>query len=361
MFFVRPASAQTFEPVYQTGGGQSTNGWGPYLTPTSDWWGSTDIAGKVYPSIAWDYHSTSTMTVCEVGLPISRGYDTTSTTDLLSFNFYHTTGSRLSRLDVYPNEVATPPILYEASLIPQDVTIPVDLVFIHLPFCIAMLPDNFYVITASVTGSATTTQHHRYFHTASDIATGWLQRGNSSEANEIDPTTGFTWSINNTGFLQLNGDYSLSVPYYYIPPLPVSSSSITLVCPDFGVFTPLCDGLVWAFVPERGYIDTAVSTTRANFATKVPWGWWSQVSAGFASVSSTDVASSSSITVIIPPYANVATGSLTILDMNAVTGYIGADLLNMIRMFGGVAIWALFGTWVWGLVTGSHPQDSGEV
>jgi hypothetical protein len=360
VFFVQPAAAQTFAPVYETGTAQASNG-AVGSPASSDWWGSTNLPSLIYPTIGWAYHSTSTMTVCEVGLPISRGYDTTSTTDLISFNFYHTTSSRPNLLDTYPNEVATPPILYEASLIPQDVTIPLDLVYIQLPFCIAMLPENYYVITASVTGSATTTLNHRYFHSASDASNGYVNRGNSVEANEIDPVTGFTWSLNNTGFFVLNGSYTLSVPYYYIPPLPASSSSITLVCPDFGIFTPVCDGLVWAFAPSMSYIGQSASTTRANFATKIPWGWWSQVVDGFGSVSSTDSQTSTAFTIQIPAFIGQATSSISIFDFTDIQTYIPATLLALLRTIGGIALWALFGAWVWHLVTGNKPEDHGEI
>lgn len=136
--------------------------------------------------------------------------------------------------------------------------------------------------------------------------------------------------------------------------LPVTSTSITATCPAFSIYTPLCDALVWAFFPsatiQQNYVDEV-----AKLKTKVPWGWWSQLSTGISSVSSTDVATTTALTMKVPHGGTTTT--VAIFDIQAARALIPDNVLDLIRTLGGVALWGLFGMWVWSLVTGSTPSS----
>jgi hypothetical protein len=72
--------------------------------------------------------------------------------------------------------------------------------------------------------------------------------------------------VGSLGGLFTTSTYS---PYLYLTP---TSSSITMSCPDLGIFTPLCDGLVWMFVHDQA--EVLLWKNQINtMAGKVPFGY----------------------------------------------------------------------------------------
>jgi len=206
--------------------------------------------------------------------------------------------------------------------------------------------------------SAATSQFHFIGQSTTNTATGqsWVEGGTGAwtvpAARVNKMTAGSLNGLFGTGGITY--DTFPDNPYAY-GLLGVSSSSITFACPDLGFFTPMCDAMVWFFVPDVSDIGEAFTTTTARFKTKVPYGWFDQVATQFATVSSTQAQTSTAFTLQIPAFSGHATSSLAVFDFNAIQAYIPASLLATIRALGGVAMWALLGTWLWSVVTGSHP------
>jgi hypothetical protein len=136
--------------------------------------------------------------------------------------------------------------------------------------------------------------------------------------------------------------------------LGASTSSITTVCPDWGFFTPLCDAFVWMFYPNTASIQGSLSVLASSTQSKVPWGWWTQISAGVGSVSSTVAATTTALTMRVPH--NGVTTTVAIFDIHAAAALIPANVLTLLRTIGGMLIWGLFGMWIWHIVTGSRPS-----
>lgn len=157
------------------------------------------------------------------------------------------------------------------------------------------------------------------------------------------------------------GTYGMPVPGYTAPSSTLygltSTSSAT--GQDLGFFGNMMrDVIAYLFKPDQSVINdynNEVSTLR----TKVPWGYWNQVSSAFASVSSTDITTTTPIALQIP--YNGTTETVPIIDMTAIQAKIPPTLLELIRTLGAVGLWALFGTWIWHLVTGNKTDDNGEV
>jgi len=157
------------------------------------------------------------------------------------------------------------------------------------------------------------------------------------------------------------GTYGMPIPGYTMPSSTLygltSTSSAT--GQDLGFFgNMLRDTIAYLFKPNQSIVsnfDNEVSTLQR----KVPWGYWNQVSLAFASVSSTDITTSTPIAIKIT--YNGTTETVPIIDMTAIQAKIPSNLLELIRSLGAVALWAIFGTWIWHLITGNKTEDHGEV
>jgi len=120
---------------------------------------------------------------------------------------------------------------------------------------------------------------------------------------------------------------------------------------DFGFFgNAIRDLLIWLFQPPAT-VTAQYSAVLADIRMKVPWGWWDQVSTGFGSVSSSESATTTALSMEVPH--NGVTTTVDIFDVATVTSIIPASVLDLIRSLGGVALWALFAAWIWSLVTGT--------
>jgi hypothetical protein len=172
--------------------------------------------------------------------------------------------------------------------------------------------------------------------------------------------TGF--GFNNIPFaVALWGSYGMPIPGYTAPSSSLygltSTSSAT--GQDLGFFGNMIrDVIAFLFKPNQSIVND-FNNEVSTLQTKVPWGYWNQLSVAFASVSSTDITTSTPIALKIQ--YNGTTETVPIIDMTAIQDKIPPNLLELIRALGAVALWALFGTWIWHLVTGNKPEDHGEV
>lgn len=133
------------------------------------------------------------------------------------------------------------------------------------------------------------------------------------------------------------------------------TGTTTTMTEDLGFFGNwFRDAMIWLFKPPDA-VKIAYDYQVANLRTKVPWGWWEQVSAGFGSVSSTDTATTSVLSINVPH--NGVTTTVAIFDIAASTALIPSNVLDLIRKIGGVTVWALFGAWIWTLVTNKKEDE----
>jgi len=78
-------------------------------------------------------------------------------------------------------------------------------------------------------------------------------------------------SVSSTWYGQFNM-FAAGVPTGTLH-LPVTSTSITLTCPDLGLFTPLCDLAVWLFIPDFSNFQGNVAVTKDLLITKFPFSY----------------------------------------------------------------------------------------
>jgi len=85
---------------------------------------------------------------------------------------------------------------------------------------------------------------------------------------------------------------------FFAPPavytLSAASSSITTTCPDFGFFTPLCDAVVWFFVPNLSALSSQASSTIATINAAPPFSYVAQFHSAF---SATGASSTPALTI----------------------------------------------------------------
>lgn len=193
---------------------------------------------------------------------------------------------------------------------------------------------------------------------ASATALGWYSLGQvadiwTTSTNELLGSIKGTDNATDTHF------YASSTDSFNFFGTPASNTTIN-VCSGYDLASvqgALCNIFSYLFVPSTSVLQS-FADAQSMLATKIPWGWWSQVSSQFASVSTTDAVTSSTAVVSIPH--NGVTSTFAILDISAIQARIPSNVLDQIRTLGGVAMWALFGTWIWHLVTGNSTEDSGE-
>jgi len=84
-----------------------------------------------------------------------------------------------------------------------------------------------------------------------------------------------TWNVSTYGVprIQLVGGASPVFPGLIAPSLPPTSTSITASCPDFGFFTPLCDAVVWFFVPDVSGLADSFGQVKQSASAKFPFSY----------------------------------------------------------------------------------------
>lgn len=112
-----------------------------------------------------------------------------------------------------------------------------------------------------------------------------------------------------------------------------TSTSITVECPDFGIFTPICDAVIWFFVPNPVTIAGQVSSTISTIKTKFPFSYINSVSDAFrtsaAETSSTTYAISLDFTGAIPTtssFGNFMGGPYVLFSASTVQQYVNPTI-----------------------------------
>jgi len=127
---------------------------------------------------------------------------------------------------------------------------------------------------------------------------------------------------------------------------------------DFGWWQPLVFVANYLFCPTPSDITLAYENAEDQISSRAPFGWWNQVYTAMQSVSSTYVNATS--VGMLTFYAGGATHTVTVLDMDSVRSLIPQSSIDDIKALGSMALWAVFGLWIFRLVTktdGSGHED----
>lgn len=257
----------SYPQLYGTDGAFTSNSWGLH--------GSSNNY-----AVEYDGNYSATGTICQVGLAIGRGFDATTTNDLLTLQVWYVTSSTPNgNMATAPNLPLGIPVSIRADSIDQLQTPQASNAVWNLPIC---LPTQFGTrYTFVVHPSTTSTQSNRFRLSLPQFSQGIVNSGFNTNS---DQTLNWTFTTNHLAVLNLYGGTSTGF-IVTIPTLPVSSSSITLICPDFGIFTPLCDGVLWFLVPNPTTVSTIFGGVYDTLNTKFPFSYLAGLSSALESAS----------------------------------------------------------------------------
>jgi len=134
-----------------------------------------------------------------------------------------------------------------------------------------------------------------------------------------------------------------------------ASSSYAFTDPDFGWFgNAMSDVFKWLFVPSDS--SKAVLTAKKNdLLTKMPFGWFEQASSTVSGLTSGVSTTSSSI--YLSASTTAGSWNVEVFNASSTKNTIPSNVRTLIRTLGGVAIWALFFTWLVALAIGKKADD----
>jgi len=123
---------------------------------------------------------------------------------------------------------------------------------------------------------------------------------------------------------------------------------------DFGLFGSwFMAALQWLFVPSD-QAETDLNDAKADLATRIPFGWFAQVSSTFAGL---DTDSTTSSIFVIVASSTTSTLTATFFDPTQIEGVIPENILTLIRFLGGLVLWTGLFVWIVSLVTDRAPSE----
>jgi len=123
---------------------------------------------------------------------------------------------------------------------------------------------------------------------------------------------------------------------------------------DFGLFGNwFIAAMQWLFVPSSDTWRQFNESSQTRLATKIPFGWFAQVSSTFAGLQDEDTT-----TTVFTVYASSTTSTLSAVffDSQAIKAAIPENIRTLVRLLGGLALWTAFFFWLWSLATGRHTE-----
>jgi len=134
-----------------------------------------------------------------------------------------------------------------------------------------------------------------------------------------------------------------------IPDLSATSTSITAHCPDFGLFTPLCDGILWFVVPNTTLISTQANATKGLIASKFPFSYVASLNTAMSSASQAATGTAPLMTIDLHDTVPTTTGlgdfmpsTITMFSATTVRTYVPDGAWNGLRALMTIAVY--FGT-----------------
>jgi len=208
-----------------------------------------------------------------------------------------------------------------------------DVVTMDFPVCYGISPSSTVYFTFSRTGSLSNTNFY---------SVGATRSSNSASFNNTDVQyVPSSWSDDTVAVAtRLRGTQNASTTIsLLLPTFGVSSSSATFVCPDWGLFTPLCDFAVWAVVPPAS-VTTQLEAVRSDLlATRFPFAYFSELSTAWNAT--TTATSTPSITL---PFAG---HQIQFLGPSSGSDFVGSSNWSILQTLLGTAIWLSFGFYVY--------------
>jgi len=117
-------------------------------------------------------------------------------------------------------------------------------------------------------------------------------------ANTTTYSNARAWTADLSGIWSVTTTINLSVDFYGststvgfgtpLSPAPLFSSASSSgafpapTCPDYGLFTPLCELATWIFVPNLSAVGTEISAIKAELDTKFPFSYVAGIRQSFA-------------------------------------------------------------------------------
>ncbi len=123
---------------------------------------------------------------------------------------------------------------------------------------------------------------------------------------------------------------------------------------DFGLFGSWFTAAIqWLFVPSD-QSETDLQDARDDLGTRIPFGWFAQVSSTFGGLGG-DSTTSSVFTI----YASSTTSTLSAVffDPTLVESKIPSDIQSFIRLLGGLVLWTGLFLWIVSLITERAPAE----
>jgi len=145
--------------------------------------------------------------------------------------------------------------------------------------------------------------------------------------------------------MRFDGGSSLVYPGLIAPTLPPTSTSITTQCPDFGLFTPLCDAVVWFFVPDTSQLAEQTSYLYGLAQTKFPFSYVLSVHAALTDNSEPATTTELTVSIELPHTTTTSFGDFmpsvwTGFSTSTVMGYTTPEVWAALRFLIEIALYA---------------------
>jgi len=126
--------------------------------------------------------------------------------------------------------------------------------------------------------------------------------------------------------------------------LGVTSTSITAECPDFGIFTPICDFVLWLTVPNPISVASQVSSTVTLIKTRFPFSYITNVQEALTTASTQTSSTAISLTLEIPhsttsSFGNFMPSSTLMFSSSTVYAYGNASTWTILRALMALAVY----------------------
>lgn len=127
---------------------------------------------------------------------------------------------------------------------------------------------------------------------------------------------------------------------------------------DFGLFGNMVrDVLMWLFVPSQN-VWNGIDNYKSDLMTRVPFGWFSQVSSTFSGL---DSDTTTSTVISWHASTSMVNETVTIFDPQEIEATIPENIRNFIKAIAGVALWTFLFVYIVNLATNRTGTNDDDV
>jgi len=206
----------------------------------------------------------------------------------------------------------------------------------------------------SLTAGRTYTITFYRSHTTGSTGNAWIAGLNSTTTTGdgmwIYSSGSWSYSPNNSlrfdlvgfGNIQIDTGQFINQSNYG---LSTTSSSITATCPDFGIFTPLCDGVLWFFVPNMSQMSNQLASTKTLINSKFPFSYIASLQSAITTANSETSSTDMTLTLHYDTAISSSTSfgswapTLTMFSASTVRQYIPDTGWSLLRTLFSIAIY----------------------